>query len=612
MAGKVLDLDEVLVPDQLGTAIGNQWRVWDMKRDLWRTRVTELRQYIFATDTSQTTNAKLPWSNKTTIPKMAQIRDNLFANYMESMFPNDRWLEWEGDRELDDKRDKRAAIESYMHWVTKQTGFLTEEAKLVLDFIDYGNAFTMVEWVDERIEHADKTQSGFVGPRPVRINPLDIVFNPVAPSFAQSPKIIRSLLSLGEVKEMLTRLSDDPEEQREAQELFDYIRDIRQQVTTFDGNVVSKDNFFNVDGFDDFRSYLGSDVVEVLTFYGDMYDENADEYLRNHVIQVVDRHKVIAKKPNPSFFGTPPIFHVGWRIRQDNLWAMGPLDNLVGMQYRIDHLENLKADLYDLTAFPPLKIKGYVEDFEWGPFERIYVGDDGDVTIMSPDVQALQANFEIQMLEDKMEAMAGAPKEALGIRSPGEKTAFEVQKLENAASRIFNSKILQFQTNMTEPKLNAMLELARRKMTSASIRIFDDEFKIAIFEDLTVEDIIGSGTLKPKAAQHFAEKANKIQNLSAFFQSPLGQDPEVRMHFSSVKLARLAESLLGIQDENIVQPYIRLSEQADAQKEQNIHQENIQTNLETPTGLFPDDFDDDSLGGPDGEGAVPADTNSLG
>jgi hypothetical protein len=41
---------------------------------------------------------------------------------------------------------------------------------------------------------------------------------------------------------------------------------------------------------------------------------------------------------------------------------MGPLDNLVGMQYRIDHLENLKADVFDLIAFPPLKIKGYVED----------------------------------------------------------------------------------------------------------------------------------------------------------------------------------------------------------------------------------------------------------
>src|SRR6185503_20996216 len=94
----------------------------------------------------------------------------------------------------------------------------------------------------------------------------------------------------------------------------------------------------------------------------------ANEYYRNHIITVVDRHKILNLKPSPSFFGRPPIYHAGWRIRQDNLWAMGPLDNLVGMQYRIDHLENLKADLFDLTAFPPLKVTGYVEDFEWRPF----------------------------------------------------------------------------------------------------------------------------------------------------------------------------------------------------------------------------------------------------
>ena len=39
----------------------------------------------------------------------------------------------------------------------------------------------------------------------------------------------------------------------------------------------------------------------------------------------------------------------------------------------------MHADVFDLITFPPLKIKGYVEDFEWGPFARIYVGEEGDV-----------------------------------------------------------------------------------------------------------------------------------------------------------------------------------------------------------------------------------------
>lgn len=611
MAGKTLDLMEVIVPDQLGWTIANYWIDWNTRKVNKVQDWEELRKHIFATDTSQTTNAKLPWNNKTTIPKIAQIRDNLFANYMSSMFPRRKWLSWEGDRALDEERDKRESIESYMSFTTEQTHFRDEVAKLVLDYIDYGNCFAMVEWTDQRVEQPDKTQVGYVGPVPRRINPLDLVFNPIAPSFYQSPKIIRSYVSMGEIKEMLDRLSTDPEETQKAQELWSYLQGVREHIANFDGTITTKDEFFEMDGFDDFRSYMASDVVEVLTFYGDLYDREQDKFYRNHVIQVVDRHKIITKKPNASFFGYPPIFHVGWRIRQDNLWAMGPLDNLVGMQYRIDHLENLKADLYDLTAFPPLKITGYVEDFDWGPFERIYVGDDGDVEIMSPDVQSLQANFEIQQLEDKMEQMAGAPKEALGFRSPGEKTAYEVQRLENAASRIFQSKISQFEQQMTEPLLNAMLELAKRKMTENTIRVFDNDYKVAQFQDLTVEDITGSGRIKPKAAQHFSEKATQIQNLTAFFNSPFGADEDIRLHFSGIRLAKLAENLLDLEDEKIVQPYIRLSERADAQREQAAHDEQFLMEMETPTGLFPDDFDQEEGVSLSGEDTTPANAPDL-
>jgi acetoacetate decarboxylase len=55
--------------------------------------------------------------------------------------------------------------------------------------------------------------------------------------------------------------------------------------------IIVKDEFFQMDGFTDYRSYLESDYVEVLTFYGDMFDWNKKELLENHVIMVVDRHK---------------------------------------------------------------------------------------------------------------------------------------------------------------------------------------------------------------------------------------------------------------------------------------------------------------------------------
>jgi len=100
-----------------------------------------------------------------------------------------------------------------------------------------------------------------------------------------------------------------------------------------------------------------------MTFYGDMYDIDNEKLYKNYVFTIVDRHKIIGQKPNPSFYGYPPIFHAPWRQKQDNLWGMGPLDNLIGMQYRVDHIENTKADVWDLTAYPVIKVKGFVEDF---------------------------------------------------------------------------------------------------------------------------------------------------------------------------------------------------------------------------------------------------------
>lgn len=589
MSGTTLDLDQLLHKDNLAVEIANKWRTWNNLRANKIAEWVELRKYIFATDTTQTTNSQLPWKNKTTTPKLTQIRDNLYANYMKSLFPNRHWLDWEAFDRKSGQAKKAKAIKTYMNWIVERSGFKEQIGKLLLDYIDYGNAFGTVEWADERQEIDQQMKVGYVGPRVKRISPYEIVFNPTAPNFASSPKIIQMIISLGELKEYLTRMTTD-DNREEMEELFNYLREIRESASNFEGELQPKDDLYRVDGFTSFRQYLESQYVEVLFFFGDLYDIEKDKFYRNHVIAVCDRHKIVSLKPNPSYFGTPPIYHVGWRIRQDNLWAMGPLDNLVGMQYRIDHLENLKADLFDLTAFPPLKITGYVDDFTWGPFEKIHVSEEGNVEILSPDVNALNTDIEIQYLTTTMEEMAGSPKEAMGFRTPGEKTKFEVQRLENAASRIFQSKIEQFENEILEPLLNAMLELSKRHMPSQEVGVFDEEFNVTTFKTLTSQDITGYGRIRPVAAKHFAEKAEKIQNLTGFLSSAPGQDQSVMVHFSGLEMAKMYQELLELEGYQLVTPFVRITEMAEAQRVQNSADEQTMMEIDQPTGLAPDDF----------------------
>lgn len=595
MVGKVLSLDDVIDKDDLGCAIANMWTQWNQGRQQKLVEWTELRKYLYATDTRHTSAGKLPWSNSTTLPKLTQIRDNLYSNYIATMFPKRRWLNWEGERQSDEDRQKVTAIKDYMMWAVNQRQFKEEVSKLVLDYIDLGNCFATVEWVDESQETDYGIKVGYIGPRIVRIAPQDFVMNPLAASFSNSPKIWKSLMSIGEAKEFLERMSLTEEQRTLANEVYNYLLDVRSSSATFpDAEIQVNEAAYLADGFTSFKQYLQSDYVELLTFAGDIYDRENNELLKNRLIIVMDRVKVAVNIPYPFPIAEIPLYHAGWRVRQDNLWAMGPLDNLVGLQYRLDHLENMKSDILDLITYPVLKIKGTgaVGDFEWGPMERIYVDADGDVEMVAPRAEALNINIEIESSKSTMEEMAGSPKEAMGFRTPGEKTAYEVQRLENAASRIFQNKISQFEEQIIEPLLNAMLLLAKTNLDEASIRAVDDEYGVISFKDISRTDLSANGRLKPVAARHFAEQAEMIQNLTNWSQTPLGQDPGIRMHFSSVKLAEIVEQTLNLEDYEVMIPYVGIAEASEAQKLQQASQESIIADAGAPTGLTPDDYSD--------------------
>ena len=592
MTGQVLELDNVISPDLLATRLTERYIEWDTLRQPKKNDWEEVRRYVYATDTTQTTNSKLPWKNKTTVPKLCQIRDNLYSNYTATLWPKRKSIFWLANEQDSASRDKRDSIINYMTWCIDQPSFKHEMDKIILDYIEYGNCFATVEWLDQRVDQKNMTQSGFVGPAVRRISPLDLVMNPTSESFIRSPKFVRSVVSMGELKKLIDGLTTD--DNREAyEELYSYLKDIRFRARTFQGDWQQRDRLYEMDGFSSFRAYLLSDYCEVLTYYGDWYDYYQDEFQENRVIMVVDRHKLISNKPNPSFFGYPPIFHAPWRKKQDNLWGMGPLDNLVGMQYRMDHIENMKADIWDLVTYPVQKVKGFVEDFVWQPGEKIFISDEGDVELVQPQVQIMQSNSEIANLANTMEEMAGAPKEAMGFRSPGEKTKYEVQRLENAASRVFQNKINQFEEQIVEPILNAMLELARRNLTGAlTISVFDNETKATTFQTLTAQDITGVGRIRPIAARHFAEQAELIQNLTSLTGSGLW--PTVQPHFSGVQLSKIIEDTFDLDDYGVRVPFIALSEQMEGQRLQQAMEEQLHQETSTATGMG-NDYD---IGGP--------------
>jgi hypothetical protein len=591
MAGKVAQIKQMLARENLARQLGHLYNNWWIQRQDKEEEWRELRNYLFATDTTKTTNSKLPWKNKTTLPKLTQIRDNLHANYMDALFPNDNWMKWEGASLDDSVKSKRKAIEAYLKTKLKESGFRETIAQLVYDYIDYGNAFAEVNYVTEK--HVDPVTGEDVvtynGPKLERISPFDIIFNPTAKAFKDTPKFTRYVKTVGELK---LDIDKRPDLQYNV-DSFNKSMDVRRNISQFRLEDINKAEAYHIDGFGSLQEYYQSGLVEILEFEGTIYSEHDDELLENRIITIVDRSYVLRNVENPSYLGKDNKHHVGWRDRPDNLYAMGPLDNLVGMQYRVDHLENLKADALDLTIHPPIRIKGDVEPFEWGPESTIHIPEDGDVDMMPPNPAAFQVNNEIGMLLQLMEEMAGAPREAMGIRSPGEKTAFEVQQLQNAAGRIFQNKVNKFEIEFIEPILNTMLETARRNLDVAEIaKVMDNDLGVADFISITKEDITAKGKLRPIGARHYAARAQLVQNIIGLFNSPIGQ--MISPHISAKQLAKMVEEYMGFEAYEFIKDNAAIFENAESQKLAMSAQQEAQMQAQEP---IEDDLNESVLQG---------------
>lgn len=559
------DVEGYMDRNTLAVAIANKFTMWKDARVSWERDKEELQRYLFATDTRSTSNSKSSWRNSTVTPKLTQIRDNLHANYMAALFPNDDWLVWEATDEDSATEEKRKKVTSFMRQKVNQKDFEKVTSQLLYDYIDNGVSIAGSYFEREvRVDSEGNEVYSHSKPIAYRVDPIEHVFDITATTYDKAPKITRSVVSMGDLLDDANTAMSKNYDQSVVQMLLDKRAGFRSLTDKQQGQFSQ----LRIDGFGSWTEYYASEYVELLEFEGSIYDPTTQEYNKDVIVTVVDRSYILRNEPNPSWTGQSNKKLVGWRMRPNNLMAQGPLDNLVGMQYRIDHLENLRADAFDMIAFPMMKIEGYgVEDFDYVPGERIFTGEDGNVSFLHPDTTVLNADMQIQMYENKMEEFAGAPRNQMGIRTPGEKTKFEVQMLDNAAKGIFQVKIEQFETQLLEPLVNDMFALAVQNMGPKEVIELTDEVTGAkIYETITKEDVTLNGNFKPKGASYFLNYSNKLQDLISFASSPLGQDTGVKVHMSGLKLAKVAEQLLGLEDLGIVQENVSIYEQGQTQE----------------------------------------------
>ena len=519
-----LEIYKLQEPDSLATAIANKYVAWDNSRDKWYSNAKETLQNLYATSTQEITNQCHEWDNSTHIPKLTQIRDMLITYYLDAMFGLPDFIDWEAyDTNSTDVATKNT-LKNIAKQMLNDSDFKPTIRQLVEDYVDYGNAFATAVPYQKTLGQ----DLLYAGPKAFRIDPMDIFFDPLASTFEQAPKIIRTTMTLGELMQSAEQFTDDETLFNKA--LKKAMKKRHQIYNTIAANNkdVIVDDMCRIAGFDSWSTYYASDVVELLTFYGDLYDCDSGKLHKKCRIVVMDRSYVLLEEPIKDYGFGCNIFKAGWRDRKDNLWSMSPLDNIKGMQYMVDFLENKRADVFNFISNPMVVTQGDAEMPEY-LFPGCHIGLDTDATIqfIKPDATALQADLYIQNYLNQMEEMAGMPKEAMGFRTPGEKTAFEVSQLNTAASRLFNEKVHKFELEMLEPLLTLMIRIYMEDSNRIVMVKGTTETGTEYFEEIDLETLKTQGRFVAIGSTTYTEKAQIAQTLMQLSNTALYADPLV-------------------------------------------------------------------------------------
>lgn len=545
MPTKTFDIEQNIAKDSLAESIAQKWTTWLNSRQHWEEQYRRVLQYLYSTTTDTIYGqASNPWAANVHIPKLTQLRDVLITYILESVFSLKDYYTFHGFTADAETKRNRNLIRDLMREMLEEGNFKEVVGRLVEDYIDAGNAFAMPVFDSVVVEDsAGVKQLQWEGVKALRINPLDITFDPMAVSFKDSPKIIRTVLSLGE---LATLAEKDPIMKEGLKKALEKRRKVREAMTNGD---TIKEEQLEIAGFGSMSSYMSSDSVELLTFYGSLYDVDKEELHRNTKITIIDRNTVLKEEPMEAINGCNYIFKTGYRDRKDILWSMGPLDNLLGMQARIDFLENKRSDCYDFAVNPVKIIKGQVDMPDTtAPGDEIRMDIDSDVRYLAPDTTILSADNLINNYEIKMEEFVGSPKEVLGFRTPGEKTMFEVNQLMTAATRLFNKQIAKFEREILEPLLNAMLQkyIDTKAGQTLHLRSWNAEMNYYEFIDIPVEDLKTMGKIVVKGSEIAQDKAQMAQALQMLGQNPLFLDEAVLNNFSPAVLGQIFEYVSGL------------------------------------------------------------------
>ena len=578
MSKQPLSFRDYSDPMATGSTIAKCWFEWNNIRVGARNLWAEIDTYVHATDTSPFEGSEV-WDHKTYIPVIPEIQEDLQAILYSTILPHEDWLGWRGFTADDFTKEKRTKLTALAKQMFRLNGFRKVMRRVIDDYSRYGNCFGQVVYQDnvEPLEDGFKPTE-YSGPALKRISPYDIVFNPTASTFEGSPKIIRSIMSIGEFLMFANKVRAQglPLDEEAVQGVLDQ-RSTGTQTT--DTSNRQKNQQYVPDGFGTIEQYWKSGFVEMLWFYGSVYDEETQTVTQDRLITVVDRQRVLFDVEEKN----PRVYKGSWKTRPDNLWSQGPLDNLVSMAFMVNHRENAKNDAIDRFIFPDRAYVGDVEEIydEVTGQTKYLMTEGGSVNDITPDTTVLTYDSQIANHVEMMRRASRLPQQLVGFKAPGEQTAAEFTGLNEGAFRGFLNKSEQFEQEFLEPVVKAHLEVARDNFSSVIKVMNEDQEGIITLLDITKDDLETNGKLLPYGSRRFSRNLQQLNGINQLVNTNLIS--AIGKHLDTFNLGKTWEELSGFEQYKLVDKFAAIDEAVEEQQVTTIAQQQSIQQASEPT-----------------------------
>src|SRR3990167_3842606 len=308
-SGTKLTTTELNNPEEVAVKIAEMWTRYNEQRRLALSANEETRKFLFATDIDSTSAAILPHKNRTHLPKLTEISDSLQGEYHTAALGTPDFFRYMAPI---DELEKAQKIEKWVRQKMEDRKFRdTVGRELIADYVNFGNAFARIEYVVDVTPVGTTLYKGF---EIQRISPNDLVFDATARSFSKAPKVMRMMMHIAEVANLPKQFPGSGFKPAAIKEAIEY----RGQAYLDDWVQVIKDRGLTMDGFSSWDQYFKQDLVELLIYFGDVFNPENGDLQTKRIVYVMDRCHVIRNEPNKAPLGFDSLHHARWRIRTDN------------------------------------------------------------------------------------------------------------------------------------------------------------------------------------------------------------------------------------------------------------------------------------------------------